>query len=57
MYRSMKGSAQQVIAAGTAVLLAFFAVRLVPAPAVALGVAVLAGLLIGKLSVFGESGK
>lgn len=53
----MKGSAQQVIAAGTAVLLAFFAVRLVPAPAVALGVAVLAGLLIGKLSVFGESGK
>lgn len=57
VYRSIRGSAQQLAAASTAVLLAFLASRMVPEPAVALGVAVLIGLLIGKWSVFGESGR
>jgi len=57
VYRSIRGSLQQLAAAGTAVLLAFLASRLVPDPVAALGVAVLAGLLIGRWTPFGDSGR
>jgi len=57
VYRSIKGSVQQLGSAGSAVLLAFLASRLVPDTAAALGIAVLLGALLGKWSVFGDSGK
>lgn len=57
VYRSIRGSLQQLAAASTAVLLAFLASRLVPDPVGALGVAVLIGLLIGRWSPFGDSGR
>ncbi|PPK66095.1 aromatic acid exporter family protein [Actinokineospora auranticolor] len=57
VYRSIRGSAQQLAAASTAVLVAFLVLRLIPEHAVALGVAVAVGLLVGRWSVFGESGK
>jgi aromatic acid exporter family member 1 len=57
VYRSIRGSAQQLASAGSAVLLAFLASRLVPDTAAALGVAVFLGAVLGRWSVFGDSGK
>ncbi|MCS7478442.1 aromatic acid exporter family protein [Umezawaea endophytica] len=57
VYRSVKGSVQQVAATASAVLLAFVVSRIVPDTAAALGVAVLTGVLLGRWSVFGEGGR
>jgi aromatic acid exporter family member 1 len=56
VYRSVRGSAQQVAATASAVLVAFLTSRMIPEPAVALAVAVLVGALLGRWSVFGASG-
>ncbi|HWO63887.1 MAG TPA: aromatic acid exporter family protein [Umezawaea sp.] len=57
VYRSVKGSAQQVAATASAVLVAFLASRTIPDTAAALGVAVLVGSLLGRWSVYGASGR
>jgi hypothetical protein len=57
VYRSVRTSVQQVAAVGVAVVLAFVVSHVVPGTTAALGVAVVAGLLIGRLRVFGDGGQ
>ncbi|MGW4487410.1 FUSC family protein [Amycolatopsis sp. NPDC004368] len=56
VYRSVRGWVQQVGAVAAGVVLAGLAGHVIPWPAVALGLAVFVGLLIGSWRRFGESG-
>ncbi|MEV8607113.1 FUSC family protein [Amycolatopsis sp. NPDC051373] len=56
VYRSVRGWVQQVGAVGAGVVLAGLAGQVIPWPAVALGLVVFVGLLIGSWRRFGESG-
>jgi uncharacterized membrane protein YgaE (UPF0421/DUF939 family) len=57
VYRSIRVSVQQLAAVSAAVLISFVVVQIVPDRIVALGVVTAVGLLVGRLSVFGDSGR